>query len=656
MDTEKLMQIYPNVSRGELEKIRKTTPFLIPCSSIDCFPRIVESIDMKRGYKKRKGRKSVEAGPLVHVLSVDVIPSDKLIDRNKPLTIYGRIYAEYLDKTTGKVVLHDLFSRNCDEAQVLGPSGGPLTLIGPDDPDCFPFKYCKPLNNTTRVVVIAFMGEGNNLFAEKQLCCGDEDMTIDMEKVKIEYVHGELFSLALRYIAMPFAVYGHVEVVFIYKESDVENLDKRSINVKGRIVARYGNNLRGSECTLFERQYDNEFERVENDPSRGTARMRLSRCVLGVPAYSSLILDLDLSEFGTGRKILKETVEFQVEGQMSDDDFIVDDDTLVRVTVGWITSSPQGRQELIELDDDDDDDESSAVEMLCDDDHIMDEASCIAVASSYLSRPWTLHPISPYLTSSVEIFSVFIGREKYKPLQVYGSIQVASDDEYTFYVFKRDTKNDAFGLTEHSKTLPLLDGSRAYSEGDTLKMKIDLRDVESQWHIKGYVKWGWQSMDEDSPLFNKQLCSVIQGERGAFAAIHYSIFSEEADYAIVGLMVVPKKGRHVRPKVHGSLVAQYNDYDYTSRYNKDYYRVVLFQRNRDDAAQPGVDGFIPLSRSVVAVPKNSSLVIEANIGDGLSDELSFQEREFDVGTMERDFIMEGNGYSIYLYVKWERGF
>ncbi|KAL3625377.1 hypothetical protein CASFOL_030831 [Castilleja foliolosa] len=654
MDVEKLMQRYPNVSKGELEKIQKTLPYL-NCSA-DFFVTIVESLDKERENAKRKGRKSVEAGPLVQVISVHVIPSDKSIDQNKPLTTYGRIYVEYCDTTSGKIIVHDLFRRISDDAQVLGPSGGPLTLVGPDNPCCWQSEDCTSLNNTTRLVVDAFIGEDDNLFAEKQLCNDYENMTIDMEKVKLEYVHGEFGSLALRYIVMPFAVYGHVEVSSNYKKLDGENLDKRTLNVKGRIVARYGNNSRGPECKLFEKQYDNEFEQVERDPRIGTTSMRLSRCWVCVPAYSSIILDLDLSEFGTGRKILKETVELRVEDIVSDDEFIVDDDILIRVRVEWVPSPLQGQLDDDDDDDDDDDnddDESSCGEIMCDDEQ-MDEESCFPVASSSnLSRRWTLYPPEIDSISFVEIFSVFIGREKYKPLQVYGSIQVASK-EAAFYIFKREAKEDAFGLSEHSKTLPVLDGPRVFNNWIPLKMKIDLKDVESQWHIKGYVKWNWTNILFASRWLNKQLCSVIQGQDGNFAAIHYTIFSEYfAKYASVELLCIPKNGGHFRPKVHGSLVAQYHNYDYTSRYNKDYYRIVLFQRNRDDAAQPGADGFIPLSRSMVVVPNDSSLIIEANIGDGLCDELSFQELRFDYGIMRRKLIMEENDYSIYIYVKWE---
>ncbi|KAL3615756.1 hypothetical protein CASFOL_040050 [Castilleja foliolosa] len=476
-----------------------------------------------------------------------------------------------------------LCTRSSDDAQVLGPSGGPLTLFGPDYPCRRPFKRCRRFNITSLVVDV-FIGEGNNLFAEKQLCCGyEEDLTIDLENIKLEYVHGELGSLAVRYIAMPLAVYGHVEVEFLYKLLDGEN---RSLNVKGKIVARYGNN----SWTLFDKQNDNEFEQLENKQKMGKvgeARMRLSRCLVGVPVYSSLILDLDLSEFGTGRKFLKETIEFRVQNEVSQDQFLVDDDILIRVLVGWKSSSPQGRQELS------DDDESSGDEMLSDDEQMDEEASCDLVASpSNRSLPWSLYPITACTLSFVEIFYVFIGRENYKPLQVYGSIKVAYD-VCTFYVFKREAKEDAFGLSGHSKTLPLLDGSRVFNEGNSLEMKIDLKDVESQLHIKGYVCWDTRSLDSNfSPWLDKQLCSVIQGEHGGFAAIHYTIFSDEAEYADVKLLCIPKNGGHFCPKIYGSLVAQYNNYDYTSRYNRDYYRIVLFQRNRDDAAQPGSDGFI----------------------------------------------------------------
>ncbi|KAL3636432.1 hypothetical protein CASFOL_020979 [Castilleja foliolosa] len=641
MDMEELMQRYPNVSREEIENIRKIS--LLRNRNVDSQ---LKSLNKGRENKKIKGRSSVEAGPLVELLSVHVIPSDKLIDRNKPLTIYGRIYVEYHDTYSGKIIVHDLFSRKCDDAQV----GGPLALTGPPYPYYLP-DYT-PVNNKTRLVVDVFVGEGNNLFAEKQLCCVYEDMTNDMENIELDYVHGELCSLALRYIVMPFAVYAHVNVHFIYRE----NPDERFINVKGKLVARYGNNLNGSKCTLFEKLNDNEFERVEKHPS-----MRLTRCWLGVPVTSSLILDFDLSEFGTGRKILKKTIELRVGDKEPDDEFIVDDDILIQVHVGWsrlhhkedyffgnITMMMMMKKFCIMM--------SKWMSILC-------FCNIIINPQQPLGILYPLYPPDLFASSFVEIFSVFIGRENYKPMQVYGSIQVSSENAES-YIFKRETKKDAFYLQEHSKTLPVLDCSRVFSVcSSSLKMKIDLKDVENQWHIKGYVKWYERDIEYGARVSNHQLCSVIQGQDGNFAAIHYTIFSEyEADYAMVGLLCVPKNGGHFRPKVYGSLVAQYDNYDYTSLYNKDYYRIVLFQRNRDDAAQPGPDGFIPLSRSMIVVPKDSFIVIEAKIGDGLSDELSFQELLFNVGNMDtmrknlimkRKLIMERNDYSIYMYVKWD---
>lgn len=83
------------------------------------------------------------------------------------------------------------------------------------------------------------------------------------------------------------------------------------------------------------------------------------------------------------------------------------------------------------------------------------------------------HKNRPFASPSVEIFSVFIGREKFKAMQVYGSIEVSSS-ACTFDVFKREAKH-AFVLSEHSKTLPVLDGSRAYDDCDSLEMILTLR-------------------------------------------------------------------------------------------------------------------------------------------------------------------------------------
>ncbi|KAL2928447.1 Ribosomal protein S6 kinase delta-1 [Bienertia sinuspersici] len=609
MDLENLIEKYNNVSREEFEKIRETSQY--PTFSQNVFECLVRMLHRRRKHEKKYGRESILAGPLVQVISVQVLPD--VIDQNKPLTIYGRIYAEFRDTTSGEKIVHDLYNRKCDNAEVLGPSGT-LTLISPDC-SSWPLDICMSFPNTRLVV---------------DVCAG-------------EYVHGEAGALAMRYISMPLAVYGHVRLLFTPKQSNILDEENHpSLNVKGKIVARFGiifGSHASEEYTLFEKQ-SNEFERVDLSPRKRMGGMRLSRGWVGVPAYSSLILDLDLSEFGTERKILKETVELRVEnGLVSGDKFIVDD-ILISVRVGWHSPRPRGRctEEVcgIELEDESSSDEIPPQETTKEEsDEQMIEA-CVPEASSNTRPPWFLRAHQN-------------SRAEFKAMQVYGSIEVSSS-ACTFDVFKREAK-DAFVLSEHSKTLPVIDGFRVYDDCDSLEVKIDLKDVENCLCIRGYIEWDWEVRDNGSLCLDNQLCSIVQGEQ-CFAAIHYTVFSE-AVQANIDVLYIPKSEHvDVHPKVYGSLIAQYNNYDYISQYNKDNYRIVLFQRNQENPAQPGNNGMIALSRSVVAVPVKSSLIIEANLWNGISDQVLSFSTKFRIGASSDSMTMEGDGYSININLKW----
>ncbi|MCI36581.1 hypothetical protein A2U01_0057804, partial [Trifolium medium] len=87
------------------------------------------------------------------------------------------------------------------------------------------------------------------------------------------------------------------------------------------------------------------------------------------------------------------------------------------------------------------------------------------------------HKNKLWSSTAVEIFSVFIGQEKSKAVQIYGSIEVLRDDEELCYIFKRD-ENEALVLSENLKFIPIPDGSRVFDDCSSLKMKFDIKDIE----------------------------------------------------------------------------------------------------------------------------------------------------------------------------------
>jgi hypothetical protein len=258
------------------------------------------------------------------------------------------------------------------------------------------------------------------------------------------------------------------------------------------------------------------------------------------------------------------------------------------------------------------------------------------------------HKNKPWSSTAVEIFSVFIGQEKSKAVKIYGSIEVLQDDRKLCNIFERD-ENEALGLSEILKFIPIPDGSRVFDDCSSLQMKFDIKDVEGCLAIKGYVDWAASVLDS-SLWYEKQLCNLIQGQHGGFAAVHYSIF-DEAVRVTIKMFLIPKiESFDANPKVWGSLVTQYSHYDYSSRYNQDYYRSVLFKRTWDDLVQISNDSTIPLSRSTIVVPSYSSLILNVDLSMGVSDQKLSCATKIKIG--EGFKTLETNDYLLRIELDW----
>ena len=266
-----------------------------------------------------------------------------------------------------------------------------------------------------------------------------------------------------------------------------------------------------------------------------------------------------------------------------------------------------------------------------------------------LVRNLRAHQSKPWASPALEIFSVFFGGRRQKTVQIFGSIEVLSDDDDRIcYIFNRD-KKDALILSENEKSLPVSDGSRVFDDCSSLQMKFSIKDTEDRLAIRGLVDWAASVLDT-SLWYEKQLCSLIPGQQGGFAAIHYSIFSEAVG-ANIKVFLNPKTGcGDVCPKIWGSLIAQYSCYDYTSRFNKDYYRIVLFEKIQDDLIQVSDDSRIPLSRSMIVVPSYASLIVNIDILFGKSDENFSCATKIEIG--EGFKIVETNSYLLRIEVDW----
>ncbi|XP_045809389.1 uncharacterized protein LOC123903803 isoform X4 [Trifolium pratense] len=619
MDLDKYINKYTNVSRGELEKLSACHFNTVSSESRSeyMFECLVRRRHEKREREKKNGRAALRTRPLVQVLSVTVQPK-----KDSPLLIYGEICGEVYD--SGAKQVHELYKRQPDAAEIVG-TNTELSLIG-QDYSSFPPRTLTPLS----WINVKLYDGNDNLFAKRRFCLDEDQFENDYEEVKCRVISCIQGDITFKYIIIPFGVNCRISIKMFDR-----HLVNDHIDVNGKIVVRYGNtygNCIDEECVIFDKQ-NFDFERVGFESK--TRFLKIPRCWLATPAYAPFIVTLDLSEFGTSRKILNETIEL-LRGSTSGDSFFQEEmGLLIMVEAEWFEPDPFGvckspslleisAKDMEELDTDGEDESS-------DDD---------LPSNSVLS--WS----SP----AVEIFSVFIGREKSKAIQIHGSVEVLIDGEVKYYIFKREER-DALRLQEHVNTAPILDDSRLFENFSSLGMKFDIKDVDGRLAVKGFVDW-YAGVLGSNFYHEKQLCSSILGQNG-FAAVHYSIFSD-AVLANIKVYLNLKRGAvDVYPEVvSGSLITQYSCYDYSTRYNKDYYRIVLFKSD-EDSVQISSNGTIPLSRSMVVVPTYSSLVVDVNLsfGDSSGQMLSCSEiMRFNINEDRK--TLETTDYSLCMELSW----
>ncbi|CAO2840745.1 unnamed protein product [Amaranthus hypochondriacus] len=628
MDAEKLIQKYRHVSREEIKEIRNINDHQGLSDSID--ESTVGFLNRLREYERINGKESVLVGPLIYLLSVKFLANSL---QDAPPTISGGIYTEYGD------------------FEVVGLDGnGFLKLSDRQSP--WPLT-CMPYHCTRFVVDLAM---GGKTLGKRYISYAED--TTDFEQVDEKVVVTDIGDFSLRYIAMPFAIYACVEVTFHHKhDSKLEGANHSFLDIKGKIIA--SNTCNSEACILFDKESD-DFQRLDFEkqvhPLKGV-HMNLSRCWVGLPAYSLIILDVNLMEHGSGQKLVKEILEFQVGDKHFPYKTFIVGDILIKVGVLWYSPMQNDRERAIMSEDESSEERMCAQETSEDDsdDEQMIESG-VAEASSKLMRPWFgVHRSMPFPSSMVEIYAVYIGRDKLKALQLYGSIEVSTLGN-AYYCFNREA-SDAFGLLEGSKNLPLLDGSLEYDDCDSFEVKIDLKDVEGLLCIKGYVNWDDRTLEHGTRWFNKPLCSFVEGQHG-FAAICYSFFPRAVKANLMVLLAPKQKISSERfegfPRVYGSITAQHGYFDYTSRYNKDYFRVTLFERSAENAMQTSADGVISLSRSIVVVPLDSTLVVGLDLSMCIGDnQVSFNSSaDLKVGASNFNVESESNNYSVHINVKW----
>ncbi|VFQ70187.1 unnamed protein product [Cuscuta campestris] len=556
-------------------------------------PREAEKLEGKDSISYKRCNVAgdyVKAGPLLHLHSLHVQPKDAIKDT--PLSIYGTVRVKYDHIQSGKPMQLDVYSRSADDADSISPNGGNFTLGLCGTSLSRRYDMWVGLQGTTIEVDLHLkIGDEVVPLAQDEILVG-ETTEGDLEEVRSKEFHGLLCSATLVYIAMPFAVLCLVDISLSSKDKG------RVVNVAGKIAARYKStygNYDSQEFVLFEKQNDFEPLNMENDTTTWSTWM-------GLPAYSTLELDVDLTDFNTRRKLIKKTVElFKSNTTYADSCAVVEGDFAILVGAKLI-EYPLDRMW------------SYSDEDLCENE----------LSSSNNGNPWCpLHGQQkiPQPSKLVEFYSIFIGRKELAALNIYGTVEFSSNN-HTEYLFKK-TSNDAVEVKGSQKVLPFIDVYRKVVQYKMLELKVNLKDVGGKFQNKAFAIHDLGVVYHGLP-HNTQICSVFPGKDG-FCALHYSIFSDACNANIEILFRI--KGTQLGAgMIYGSAVAQYINFDYSTEFKRDYFRSVLFERTEKNPLQLESDGKVPLSRSLVAVPMDSSLIIDIDFCCmSLNDHLSCKE-------------------------------
>ncbi|XP_074305304.1 uncharacterized protein LOC141640401 [Silene latifolia] len=251
----------------------------------------------------------------------------------------------------------------------------------------------------------------------------------------------------------------------------------------------------------------------------------------------------------------------------------------------------------------------------------------------------------------LEIFSVFIGRKHCEELNLYGTIQVFDSDLYCT-VFEA-TEKDPYSLPSGCNTI-LLNGPSRVMYQECFCILIDLMDVKQRIYIKGTasssdgLKMGHMAWQD------RWLSTIVKGaHEDGFAAVNYMAMP----YAVNAVVKVQLLSQGGRPDgLYGKIVAFYSAYEYKTDDDREYYRSVLFQRSEDNCFMPNGDNTeVELSRSVFPVPLRSLLYIQMQLKFGIVRGSIDKIVSFKPWQNDSFFDIQANSFAIRVSVEWSYG-
>ncbi|KAL6575308.1 hypothetical protein OROMI_012593 [Orobanche minor] len=198
-------------------------------------------------------------------------------------------------------------------------------------------------------------------------------------------------------------------------------------------------------------------------------------------------------------------------------------------------------------------------------------------------------------------------------LSLNGKI-LAYDNFRELIIFDGDKKHEM--LLHSPETIKLVAPGYCYT-GSYFGIEVDVKDEGQGLEISnGYASYDFSTV---TGWHNRRICSIIRGKHG-YAALHYTIFSDAVQAKLKFTLEpnIPSSSSTTTTtdglEVHGMINVRYSNFRYSTHYEKKYYQSTLFETGESEAVKlVGGCGEMPLSKSVVAVPLNASLIVLANV-------------------------------------------
>ncbi|KAK9734588.1 hypothetical protein RND81_04G150000 [Saponaria officinalis] len=417
-----------------------------------------------------------------------------------------------------------------------------------------------------------------------------EDSYDTLLKGVVEGAHGSAY---VYYTIFKFAVYGSLKVT-VNTYDDVDGAYKaEAADIYGSIVVGYENGRR--YCTTDEEVKFLEtrvFDKSSHQPLRVLIGkpITFSRNVVAVPAYSTLKIQLNL--WDSIGKIAGECLRFPAHFTRSKPFYIQTQHAYVAVDVRWYNAYLhiyKGRKV--------EDVQKKQPRVLQDQ----------PLPASLVPRAIPSKKNICYRgIEGTEIFTISVEGINGKISALCGTIEI--DDGFDLFIYKKH-ESCYETLLDHGLASIEFNYRAIYSTD--LYIILNLRDPVSKLEVsKGEVCWSVFNLRSNMSWENKQLCSIVRGRDG-YAAVHYALF----DNAFEATVEV-KLFRDSRPDIpiisYGTLIASNSGYDYSTSYQKKYYKSRLLDWPRDRSVELESGSKIAMLKSKVLVPSGSSLIIEAD--------------------------------------------